>query len=118
METLNVTLAENQGATTENVLEVELKPFVETPESKAHRASIFVTMQSIHRSIAKKINDEREARWKGFFRPQDRYIPDNPNEDFAALEAATNLNDNAPLPKSEDTTGTDQASPMPILSVA
>lgn len=127
MQTLNVEMLPTLGNTPENVLDVELMLLpTDTTEAIARRKAIYETMQECHSvsipnklSVCDKINAIRYAKFKGFFRPEDKYIPDNEQENFHTLELTTCLDEHAPLPKAysiptnEDSQETTNASLMP-----
>lgn len=81
METLNVTLANDNNAS--ESLDVELSPV--TKKSFARYRSLLRIMDTIHNDIADKLNEKREATKAGFFRPEDDYIPESKKNNFFSL---------------------------------
>lgn len=95
---LNVTLAESQDIETAETMDVEVVSHKWTRQSfNAYRSKLRL-MDTIHNEIAGKVNAQREATFKAFFRPEDNFIPESNHNDHFGLWLATQANPMPNLP--------------------
>lgn len=85
---LNATIATETTEETDLILDVELADEPETtftPQAHKRYCGKLRMLQNIHAEIAEIINGKREKTLDAFQGADDKYIPDNPKENFREL---------------------------------